>query len=540
MVQIKVILIMTVLVTLSDCVDAADEKHGMVTKWGRIVDPDRDCEFRIGDDSLSIRFGEGPHALDAETDRMNSPRVVHSIDGDFSVQVTVDGNLPLPDPSWKVARAYISGALVVMQDDRNYIRLERASFTRNGQTWHYANFEQRVAGRRKRMGQFNDFALPADGPVQLKFEVRGDQVRGLARRNNEDWHEVGNAVIANRSTLLVGVSGVKTAVEEAEVHFRELRYAGEDPTVSNFSSSMDPTAEPKQPAEASNVSAPDSLKFFLLARDIQRRSLGLSEMAEAEQSKLISDAIELAVSIPKDASATLPMTIASGLAGAFVQAQKPLVASRIYRDFADSLKPTQSNLITQQLRELANRAEADAKRIGIAIELEGTLIDGKALDWKAYNGKIVLIDFWASWSAPHSAELPAVKDLYEKYREQGFEIVGICLDQEREKGEAFIEIHEIPWATLFSATAGWEHPMATRFDVRSVPTAILVDRAGKIVSTAARGDSLRRLLSQAFDSARNGHQVEVLDNPAFSESDRSSNQASETAGHGYDESHSND
>lgn len=269
MAQLKAVLIIAVLATLCDYVDASDANHGMVSKWGKIVDPDRDCEFQIGDDSLSIRFGKGSHVLDAEMDQMNSSRVVHSIDGDFSVQVTVDGNLPLPDPSLEAARAYISGALLIMQDDRSYIRLERASFTRNGRIWHYANFEQRIAGQRKRTGQFNDFPLPPDGPVQLKFEVRGDQVRGLARRHNEEWHEVGTAVIENRPILLVGVSGVKTVMEESEVRFRELRYTGENPIVSTFSSSMDQVSsldqvvEPKQPAAASKIPAQPTQQILL-------------------------------------------------------------------------------------------------------------------------------------------------------------------------------------------------------------------------------------------------------------------------------------
>ena len=125
---------------------AADNVYGNITGWGQMVDPDGDCHFSVQQDAVTIGFSGAIQALDAETGRMNTPRVVRSVRGDFAVQVTVDGDFPLPDDS--VATAYVSGGLVLIQDNQDYLRFERASFTRASQVNHYANFEQRVGRQR--------------------------------------------------------------------------------------------------------------------------------------------------------------------------------------------------------------------------------------------------------------------------------------------------------------------------------------------------------------------------------------------------------
>ncbi|MCM2372756.1 TlpA family protein disulfide reductase [Rhodopirellula sp. ICT_H3.1] len=84
---------------------------------------------------------------------------------------------------------------------------------------------------------------------------------------------------------------------------------------------------------------------------------------------------------------------------------------------------------------------------------------------------------------------------YRNYHEQGFEVVGVCLDSERDKAEKYIEDAELPWPSLFADDAGWKHPMATKYKITSIPTAILVDRDGNVVSLSARGEKLPELLT---------------------------------------------
>ena len=191
-----------------------------IEEWGKFVDPDENCLIQTDEDSLEIVFGQGSFVLDAEKDAMNSPRVVEKVSGDFAVQVTVDGNLPLPELVGRSTRAYISGGLLVMDDEKNYVRFERASFTRSGSIWHYANFEKRENGKRTRMGLFADFPLKEDKKVDLRLEVKDDRMRAFVRHEGDEWHELGTCKTSKGTEKLVGVMGVKTANERASVRFR--------------------------------------------------------------------------------------------------------------------------------------------------------------------------------------------------------------------------------------------------------------------------------------------------------------------------------
>jgi thiol-disulfide isomerase/thioredoxin len=150
----------------------------------------------------------------------------------------------------------------------------------------------------------------------------------------------------------------------------------------------------------------------------------------------------------------------------------------------------------------AKRIEGQLRRLklpGNVIEIEGTTLAGEKFDWKSYRGKVVLVDYWATWCGPCRAELPNVKKNYKKYHGKGFEVVGISLDEDQAELEEFLKEQKIPWVTLFEPEAenrGWENPLAVKYGVNGIPLAILVDQEGKVVSMSARGAELTRLLEE--------------------------------------------
>jgi len=141
---------------------------------------------------------------------------------------------------------------------------------------------------------------------------------------------------------------------------------------------------------------------------------------------------------------------------------------------------------------------------GNPIELEGTLLTGEPLDWSAYKGKVVLVDFWATWCGPCVGELPNVLAAYEAYHDRGFEVLGISLDEEADAVTNFVTERKIPWQNLFSTDAsatGWRHPMAVKYGINAIPRAILVDAEGKVVHMNARGKALEEKLVELLGPA---------------------------------------
>ena len=166
---------------------------------------------------------------------------------------------------------------------------------------------------------------------------------------------------------------------------------------------------------------------------------------------------------------------------------------------AEALKLTQA--AEAAARPPAAQAAASGERLrgltGGPLDLTGTLLEGAAFDQAGLAGQVVLVDFWATWCGPCVAEIPRVRDLYDRYHDRGFQVVGVSLDDDHDALEAFVADHEIPWPIIVDARdeAGG---LARRYGITAIPTMILVGRDGTVLSTEARGRRLEELLDEQF------------------------------------------
>jgi thiol-disulfide isomerase/thioredoxin len=115
----------------------------------------------------------------------------------------------------------------------------------------------------------------------------------------------------------------------------------------------------------------------------------------------------------------------------------------------------------------------------------------------AHKGKVVLIDFWATWCGPCRAEFPNVKKTYQDYHDKGFDIVGISLDQDKGKLADYMKENGVTWQQYFDGK-GWENKLAAKYGIRSIPATILVDADGKILGRDLRGDELPAAIAKAI------------------------------------------
>ena len=152
--------------------------------------------------------------------------------------------------------------------------------------------------------------------------------------------------------------------------------------------------------------------------------------------------------------------------------------------------------MVQQAEGMVSRTEAI--KIGAeAPELILPMPNDKDLALSSLRGKVVLIDFWASWCGPCRKEMPNVKRAYEKYKSKGFEILGVSLDKDRSAWLEAISKEGMTWPQV-SDLKFWQSEACQIYAVQSIPYTVLVDKEGKIIATDLRGAELDKKLAEVL------------------------------------------
>ncbi len=124
--------------------------------------------------------------------------------------------------------------------------------------------------------------------------------------------------------------------------------------------------------------------------------------------------------------------------------------------------------------------------------------DGKVIKLSSLRGQVVLVDFWASWCGPCRKENPYTVEIYEAYKDKGFTVYSVSLDQNKAAWQKAIQKDGLPWANHVSDLKGWRNKAAADYGVEAIPATFLVDRNGTIVAKDVHGGELDKAVRKAL------------------------------------------
>ena len=162
------------------------------------------------------------------------------------------------------------------------------------------------------------------------------------------------------------------------------------------------------------------------------------------------------------------------------------LAKEAYKSFADIFRKKDAASLSDVIALL----DANGRRLelpGKEFKLVGTTFSGEDFNVETLKNKFVLVYFWSSTVKACEQEHPYMLAVYEKYRERGFEIVGISLDEKKDEAQAFIKKLSIPWINLWDSRKNGVSKVMETYGVSAIPTVFLLDKENKVITIEARG-----------------------------------------------------
>ena len=180
-------------------------------------------------------------------------------------------------------------------------------------------------------------------------------------------------------------------------------------------------------------------------------------------------------------------------------------SNEIAKAMIDLAETQVENAKGEAKEELARNVSQFQKRLAILdkpMDFSGLVdVEGKPMDLERYKGKVILVDFWASWCGPCIQEIPNIERVFDEKNSEGFEVIGINLDEERSKLDEFLEKKPLKWNTYVSSSEdpknrGFRTPIATEIGIAAIPFVAVIGKDGNVAAIHVRGPKLESTIAE--------------------------------------------
>lgn len=168
-----------------------------------------------------------------------------------------------------------------------------------------------------------------------------------------------------------------------------------------------------------------------------------------------------------------------------------------FQSFGKSFQKSASKKLASYGKKIAGAKSGGgmAELLGKSLDIRGQTGLGTPIDWESYRGRLVLVDFWATWCGPCMRAAPDIRALYDRHHEQGFDVVGINLDRDPDALTKYLDKENPPWANVIAEDA---KKIAEELGIHAIPALLLVDKEGKIIATSHSISEIAAALKKAL------------------------------------------
>jgi thiol-disulfide isomerase/thioredoxin len=302
-------------------------------------------------------------------------------------------------------------------------------------------------------------------PTDKELQVRREAALEMAKKTKDFLRSYPDSKKAEDAQGLLNIALLSAALAGDSASAEELRRSADEAL-----------KDPK---------IPEQLKYHTfiinyLAQWANKNGKRTLDEGSAEFQTASMEGLFAAVDALSDKEAIFKMLLLEAKSGReLTEAQKQSLAERVLKH------PQASEGIKAEAQKILSHEQAYA--VGKSLDISFTAVDGTKVDLKQMKGKVVLVDFWATWCGPCVGEVPTLKRVYDAYHDKGFEIIGISLDEKKADLLEFTKSKGMTWPQFFDGKH-WNNEISFRFGINSVPTEWLVDKKGVLRQTNARGN----------------------------------------------------